>query len=419
MTYCRIFLYCCNTFLLFLLSSNVTAQKITIDEISDLVFHSTPSVRSIGDLVSLLPEGLRSRYVLIRESQSLQQSTPKNPRVILFGRNGNIFIAFNGGTEHGRNTIEIIEVEEESNKYLFSEIAFLGDSSATLSDPIFRSNEFAREIRNPRKCTHCHGPSDNPRINWDPYPVWPQASAPKSVLTDEEIEYLEQFIDWGEENSRYKYLDRQGNLDSILNFSILPFTMAIRMNQAIQEHRKRRFIRNIHSIPDYEKYYFMILGALAQCENLEEFIPKGDLGKFEATSIGLRQSLMEEVDAHIKNNAPHHYPLFSFGDTNRTVVGNIKWIVDALGGTMKDWGVSIRSDFLYTTTPHLFYPPIIEALALEREIPTPLTSIATVLRESGISDLQGQYLSSHQDYCEDLQQRSQEGSISPSHHEYP
>ncbi len=378
------------------------SKEISIYEVGDLIFHSTPPLRSIEELVPLLPEKLKAQYVLMTDSLSLQEGTPENPRVVMFGRDADIFIAFNGGDGRGANTVEMIE--SVSGEYRFSEIVFDGVPADSDEAP-YRSNQFAYEIRNPRKCTACHGAAEKARVNWAPYPVWPGASTLGFRPTGKEKKYLEQFISWGEGHPRYKHLNRRKNLDAVFDRS-LTTTMASQMDEALRVNRRRRFIKNIRSIPQYEKYYFMILGALSKCENLEEFIPEDDLEKFEAK--GSRQAAIDQVNAHVRAKAPQHYELFSFNQSNGVVAGSLKWIVESLGGNMHYWGTSIQSDYLYTTVPAVFYPPIVKALGQERSVKMPAMAIVGILHRPKTQKfyLNEERRSAHQTYCQTLQNKS-------------
>lgn len=106
-----------------------------------------------------------SNYVLAYRSRSLQQSSWTHPRALLFNKNADLIITFNGHANHkGFNNLELVHFNHDTKTFEFHEISF-DQRRAKLSDA------------NPKKCLACHQSGSrgdvNPRPNWEPYNTWP------------------------------------------------------------------------------------------------------------------------------------------------------------------------------------------------------------------------------------------------------
>jgi hypothetical protein len=105
-----------------------------------------------------------SNYVMAYRSRSLQQATPQFPRVIMFNRNADMVLSFNGHGEHrGFQNIEMMRFDHEKDNFEFYELSF-NNNRAELSPP------------NPVKCLECHQGSKRQNVdarpNWEPYNAW-------------------------------------------------------------------------------------------------------------------------------------------------------------------------------------------------------------------------------------------------------
>ncbi len=137
------------------------APPVTFDVLEDLL--SQNPIRTIDDMLSVLPQGYRDKYSLMTASGSLQSATPTSPRVILFGRPDDAVIAFNEqGSATGDQTVEMIEFDEATAAFEFRRITFPAPGVAGV--PMFGP------VNDPI-CMGCHfGP--DPRPNWDAYSHW-------------------------------------------------------------------------------------------------------------------------------------------------------------------------------------------------------------------------------------------------------
>lgn len=106
-----------------------------------------------------------SNYVLGYRSRSLQKSSPSHPRAIMFNKNADLVVSFNGNAEHkGFSNIELMRFNHNTKAFEFYEMSF-AKNKAQLSEP------------NPKKCLACHQSvtrtTTDPRPNWEPYNNWP------------------------------------------------------------------------------------------------------------------------------------------------------------------------------------------------------------------------------------------------------
>ena len=127
-------------------------------------------LRSIDEIVPLLPTDVRNRYVMMYRSRSLQKASFQKPRAIVFEGDASFIAGFNDESLPGGNTLEVIQFREAERKWEFREISFPKDGGR----PVISN-------ANPRKCLECHqSPSRvdvDPRPNWEPYSNWPGAYA--------------------------------------------------------------------------------------------------------------------------------------------------------------------------------------------------------------------------------------------------
>lgn len=141
----------------------------------------THHVRSTSQLLEVLPAELRSRYILIFFSRSLQQAGYLNPRVLLISPGSTFILTFNGDeTQAGFEAIETMRYTEKNGRpeFIFEEIAMPADQlkRARWLESQGRSSQsiFKRELRsgpNAVICLNCH--RADPRPNWDHYSFWP------------------------------------------------------------------------------------------------------------------------------------------------------------------------------------------------------------------------------------------------------
>lgn len=84
------------------------------------ILKKNPNIRSVDDLLPLLPVEYRKHYTLMYQSRSLQKASAEKPRVILFGPDAKLMMTFSGDSnDPSFNTLELIEWNEKNPLSIF------------------------------------------------------------------------------------------------------------------------------------------------------------------------------------------------------------------------------------------------------------------------------------------------------------
>ena len=194
-----------------------------------------------------------SRYLIIYQSESIQDASREFPRIIVFGKNASTVITFNGEKEQvSSSAIEAFHFNRQG--YEFREFEFTAEPGFKEHPDYERDLEFSTDkirisVANPAKCKLCHG-ENHPHPIWDEYPLWPGAvgseddfgyagdslgrlfvSAPGAI--DEERQVLSNFLKLRQSSNRYSSLQTmslpklEGRLRPNLEFSVLMTSQAV------------------------------------------------------------------------------------------------------------------------------------------------------------------------------------------------
>src|SRR5437879_2564289 len=90
---------------LMVLTASGNALAAGINSVMDLV--DAKKISTLEQLLPQLPHDLRSNFVTVSQSRSLQEAAPDKPRVIMFGEDAKLIIAFNGAPLKGSDKLEI------------------------------------------------------------------------------------------------------------------------------------------------------------------------------------------------------------------------------------------------------------------------------------------------------------------------
>ncbi len=165
-------------------------------------------VRTVDDLLPLIPEEYRRFYLLMYESRSAQAGNtfPSSPRVILYGKDSTFMMTFTKDPKAPpavdvADNVETMQWNAVTKKFEFRELVF-GEGKDPLENPI---------VVNPIKCQACHG--KDPRPNWDPYNTWAGSYGSLSRLGcdtmqpgTEELRKYQEFMSGNRHGDRYKHL---------------------------------------------------------------------------------------------------------------------------------------------------------------------------------------------------------------------
>lgn len=132
-------------------------------------------------------------YVVIGESESIQQTRPGFPRIAFKSPNSELWVTFNTDPElPGYNALEIMRWDGKQGKFLFQEISFPTQNEQGQTD-----HSGGIDLSG-QKCIQCH--TADPRPNWDTYRSWPGIVPPR----DDMLETVE--------------LTREGNVDELRGY---------------------------------------------------------------------------------------------------------------------------------------------------------------------------------------------------------
>jgi hypothetical protein len=144
-------------------------------------------IDSVEKLLPKLSHELRSHYIFMYKSDSLQEGSPLRPRVILFTKDGKFALTFNGEpSQYGYETIETMSFIDGEDRFIFEELVLPKDLEARsqyltktkqlkeLESLHWMHNQPTRKGPNPLTCIACHGGKD-PRPNWNQGQQWPGA----------------------------------------------------------------------------------------------------------------------------------------------------------------------------------------------------------------------------------------------------
>lgn len=186
---------------------------------------------------------LKSDFVILHHSQSLQNASPQSPRIILFG--GGAAYAFSDDLNK-KNKVEMLYADPQTYQISLAEIEFQnGQSNLHV---------------NPQVCLTCHGSPAKPL--WNPYDFWPNAigSSIGIVSSEQEKEIYNKLFQTKETSPILSRL----NLSSAFDFNsedITAFTQyisIINMGRWINQSIK-------NDDANFKKYFLLLGQVLSSC----------------------------------------------------------------------------------------------------------------------------------------------------------
>jgi hypothetical protein len=276
-------------FLLVPLGSQVVLRSARADlpfdweALQKLILKNPNTGRPIQDaeeLVSILPEELRSNFTFIQKSRSPHglpsrdgQPPPVdglNPRILLFSDDGKLVIAVTSNpNDPSYHAVEAIQYDDSSSSF---QMKF----SRLPPEP-------HPEHENPEKnCTGCHG--QDPRPIFDSYPTWPGTygeSHDAVVKGSAEYENYRNFLKARKGNGPFKYLKWPEGSENSPYMSEDPFKSIgkfdlklapnTRLGAAFTELNRKRLLRKLKGSKKYKRYRSTIAGLLLGCEKFPKF----------------------------------------------------------------------------------------------------------------------------------------------------
>ena len=325
---------------------------------------SQQQVHSVAGLVGLLPVSMRSHYVLVFASRSLQSASYENPRAILYGNDAQFIVTFNGHPrQRGFEAVEVAEFQPATQNFELREIRFVADSGAI---------EYS--AANPPQCLACHG--SPARTLWDSAPLWPGAYGERYLqpLSAPERAGIAKFLEQQPTNPRYRALlgaERFGLRDLYVPGAHSRYDGNAEeppnadFSRLLGDLNARRIVAQLSAQPSFPALQYALLGAAeADCGALPNFLPADARG---AARAGLEQFGALTLCANARAALIRRQRLSTFADLPATAgashgasLTELRYLAeDGLGLSARAWTLAIEQDSYDFSTPG----PTVNALA--------------------------------------------------------
>jgi hypothetical protein len=236
----------------FLSLAALADQKFGFQELEALILKK--DVKSVDDLIPLLPKSMRSSFTLMHDSAGLQKASPEFPRAILFGLDARLIVAFNGSPKHpGYNTIETIEYDPPTASFSLRQITF----------PKGPGDKVEFSEANPPRCLKCH--QQDPRPNWELAARWTGAwDHNEQPLSGEDLKTFRDFQAGNAKKPPYvSLLPPEGaqlspfwGEDDPVDYRFMPNN---RLGKILLRYQADRALRIIKKSPQFERYKELLL----------------------------------------------------------------------------------------------------------------------------------------------------------------
>lgn len=289
-----------------------TNENFTLTELTTLIRTEACQVKTIDDVLALLPERMLSKPVLFYKSKSLQgphKVDYLNPRTILSSvPNANSYsptlspammLSFNGhASQLGYDrleTVNLIPTKDNLNVFNYHEIKFPKENKVqTLSWSEVQS-KIQISAANPAKCVQCHGQPARPIFQQ--YPDWEGAYGSRHIFAMSDAEKLgfDEFIKESTTNksSRYRHLNpmrfkstgalHSPNQEPGINDELIfgGANQTIKLNTDLSNYNGIRVANMIAKTPTFKELKYAIAGDLYGCDSPLTFFTASVLASLE------------------------------------------------------------------------------------------------------------------------------------------
>jgi len=321
------------------------SEDLTYDGLIELIKKN--NVRSLPQLLSLLPKSIKSRYILMIKSKSAQLASEKYPRVILFSEKADLLMAFSGDPSDINHDLEIIYFNYETNEFEFSLISFPEDWSEAMK---FLKKPF-EIMRSPKSCISCHKSPGRP--NWESYDFWPSAIGERDTFSKLEAKYLEVFAVTSKNHPLYKLLDHKKIVvpDYIR-------TLSFDLSTKIEILNRDRIIKYIRTSKDYKKFKYAILASLMNCNDAPlDHLPKSALPQSANWPELYRDTLSRYTKVF-----PLHKRLADNIPSGSIIMSNLRYLFETRGIKIDHWSTSFQEDYFFTAVPSIEFKSLASEL---------------------------------------------------------
>jgi mono/diheme cytochrome c family protein len=283
---------------------------------------------SVEELLSCLPDDLLSHHTLIHTSQSPERDAvdPLHPRVILFGSDGHLLIAYTGDVAPHAGQVQVLEWRDAEARWALSEIEF-GPKGAEV-------------YAAPAGCYQCHGADPHPI--WATYPLWPGAygSANDVLLegTAEAAQYAA-FRAGPGKSPRYAPLQRAG-FGAAAPYFDSPSAAAdqpnLHLTKVLARYNARRLQRQLAQSPAYPALRASLLASLLYCSHAP--LPAARVRAAQAR-------LDQDRRAQLKQLPKSYFPATAPPGWAEGVV-RVQQVAERLGVSTRGWALTRDEDSL-------------------------------------------------------------------------
>lgn len=304
--------------------------------------------RAIGveAAIAMLPASLRSEYVLVFASRSLQAASLSAPRAVLYGTDARFIVTFNGDPgQRGYDAVETMEFDDRTGSFHFRELKFTADGAVELS------------ADNPARCVACHGRPARPI--WDLPPLWPGVYGERyrAGLSEAESSGMQAFLHRQPTDPRYRHLiaparfaDRatyagsararyEGDSGEPPNF---------RLTALLAAEQQQALIAALAAAPGFARYrYLLAATADGHCGDPAALLPAEHRAAFRAErdrrlAGALPVRAREETERQSRRLATADSYRAGFTAVN---VGELRLVAELVVGLpAQRWGLSLDSD---------------------------------------------------------------------------
>ncbi len=234
------------------------AQSFTFDQLLSHLKNPDGTYKQIDSLDQLLPQlplAFRQNFTLIHTSGSIQKGSYEAPRVLMFGEDARLVVAFNSGESHfpGHSSLEVMHWVEQKSEFEFRQIHFAPQKPVHVSKA------------NPPLCLNCHASSlqgVSPHPLWNDYNHWPSAYGGSDDYINPLGPEKKAFLTFKEEaktHPRYKNLAWDENENEVFPYySQLPhrqlrYMPNSRLNTLLMYSMGRRYFYAAQKSPLYQQ----------------------------------------------------------------------------------------------------------------------------------------------------------------------
>lgn len=354
--------------MLFWAGSTQADPALSYESILQLI--KNKNIQSIEGLLAELPAPYLEKNVLILQSESLQGSTPKEPRVVFFGGDSKLLLSITGPRQPGGNRVEIIEYNEGTKSFAPREILFSPNREDWNEDrygqirALGPSGAYARSA--PKTCVFCHGRADFHPI-WEASRFWPSAYG---GVGDRFAEGSKELADWktfhahAGETPRYRVLSGRGLGSGLGGEKNAHATLNGEFLESLTRLNAERIVDRIRRSPDYTSYRYAIYGALLGCANIDSMLPRSLppsrrtlsdlLEEMKANQVELEALTAEELKRTGRGTpeeAERAYgdlpTMASDSERGIGITAGLRYLFENRGISMKDWSLSFDASYAF------------------------------------------------------------------------